>query len=456
MSSTLHNNQPKYMTISSSIIDSIENGKFAPGDVLPSIRDLAEKYHTSNSTVQRALYELESKGYIETLPGKGSRISYTQGETIDASPIWKVFWSYAHQDDKLDRGRITQLREDIQSEYLMQTGDELNIFQDTKDIKWGMDWRSTIKNNLGVTTFFIPVLTPTYLRRPHCLGELKAAIQQFRDLGLSEGVFPIEYIDIERQLAELRDNDVATFLSSCQRIQDWKALRFEDRGSSEYRKGVKNIVDTLIKKDEEMKETFISLQLHTSESDEKCNSDENIDLLEQIISIEDNSKELVSCIKEINSIFNEIGHTFSNRNLSKATSPKGMVAAITQIGAELEPHSIRLQEQDAQYQNAIKALDRGVSASIELLRYTNSDTEANKMYASVSALQEAASKSFSQIDETISTLRMLESISQKLRKPCKAIRATIEDIVASSNYFDRWKNELEKILAEKTHSCPNS
>ena len=42
-----------------------------PGDLLPSIRPLAEELRVNRNTIAKAYTELESQGVIETLPGKG-------------------------------------------------------------------------------------------------------------------------------------------------------------------------------------------------------------------------------------------------------------------------------------------------------------------------------------------------------------------------------------------------
>jgi GntR family transcriptional regulator len=47
------------------------SGAVAAGDLLPSIRPLAEELRVNRNTVAKAYAELESQGVIETIPGKG-------------------------------------------------------------------------------------------------------------------------------------------------------------------------------------------------------------------------------------------------------------------------------------------------------------------------------------------------------------------------------------------------
>ena len=53
-------------------------GILAPGDAMPSVRNLAMKLSINPNTIQRAYQELERKGYIYSVKGKGSFVSDTQ------------------------------------------------------------------------------------------------------------------------------------------------------------------------------------------------------------------------------------------------------------------------------------------------------------------------------------------------------------------------------------------
>ena len=53
-------------------------GILAPGDAMPSVRNLAMELSINPNTIQRAYQELERKGYIYSVKGKGSFVSDTQ------------------------------------------------------------------------------------------------------------------------------------------------------------------------------------------------------------------------------------------------------------------------------------------------------------------------------------------------------------------------------------------
>ncbi|MBS7021178.1 MAG: GntR family transcriptional regulator [Firmicutes bacterium] len=62
---------PIYEQIEENIKNMILKGDITGGEMLPSIRSLAKDLHISVITTKRAYEELEHKGFIETIPGKG-------------------------------------------------------------------------------------------------------------------------------------------------------------------------------------------------------------------------------------------------------------------------------------------------------------------------------------------------------------------------------------------------
>src|SRR6266481_1748332 len=62
---------PIYLQLVDQIKAAAASGALRPGEVLPSIRPLAEELRVNRNTVAKAYSELESLGVIETMPGKG-------------------------------------------------------------------------------------------------------------------------------------------------------------------------------------------------------------------------------------------------------------------------------------------------------------------------------------------------------------------------------------------------
>ena len=64
--------RPIYEQIKQEFTRLILSGAIAPGEKLPSVRDLAGTLSINPNTIQRAYRELEADGYLISIPGKGS------------------------------------------------------------------------------------------------------------------------------------------------------------------------------------------------------------------------------------------------------------------------------------------------------------------------------------------------------------------------------------------------
>ena len=64
--------RPIYTQITDGFRDQIITGILQPGDKMPSVRELATELTINPNTIQRAYRELESQGWISSVPGKGS------------------------------------------------------------------------------------------------------------------------------------------------------------------------------------------------------------------------------------------------------------------------------------------------------------------------------------------------------------------------------------------------
>lgn len=102
--------RPIYEQVRDAYRQRILAGVLAPGEQLPSVRELSSRLAVNPNTIQRAYRELEQEGYIISIPGKGS---------------------YANLSAQVDEGRKKELltaMDEIVAEllYLGVTPDELD------------------------------------------------------------------------------------------------------------------------------------------------------------------------------------------------------------------------------------------------------------------------------------------------------------------------------------------
>ena len=100
----------KYIEIEDFFIDKIENGYLELNQLLPSEAELCDEFSTSRMTVNKAMTNLSSKGYIRRIPGNGS------------------FVDDAYIDPKNDFIQKHSLSDEIRS-FGMEPGSELLDYQ---------------------------------------------------------------------------------------------------------------------------------------------------------------------------------------------------------------------------------------------------------------------------------------------------------------------------------------
>ena len=68
----------KYLCLANSLIEQITEGVYPKGCLLPSEREICEKYNISRTTARQALNILAQEGYITSIQGKGTVVTHPQ------------------------------------------------------------------------------------------------------------------------------------------------------------------------------------------------------------------------------------------------------------------------------------------------------------------------------------------------------------------------------------------
>jgi DNA-binding GntR family transcriptional regulator len=62
---------PRYRRIAAELVAAIDSGKYPNGSQLPSEPQLAEQFRASRNTIRSAIRELDGRGLVEVVHGKG-------------------------------------------------------------------------------------------------------------------------------------------------------------------------------------------------------------------------------------------------------------------------------------------------------------------------------------------------------------------------------------------------
>jgi len=181
------------------------------------------------------------------------------------------FLSYAHYDNSLDDGLIVKIAQRITAEVRAQTGETFDLFIDRDDIKWGQTWRTRIEESVDASSFFFPILTPSYFKSTVCKEEAERFLSRENSLNRSDLVLPIYYIDLRGRSCNLADK----FFSH--QYLDWRELRFEPLTSPDVRRRIasaaKNICDCLLSEASDEADTDRSIDLNKSYNEMPVNHD---------------------------------------------------------------------------------------------------------------------------------------------------------------------------------------
>jgi GntR family transcriptional regulator len=117
--------RPMYLQIMEQVKQRVAVGEWAPGDEIPSIRQLATALRVSVITIKRAYLELERQGVILTQQGKGSVIA----PNPNLSP--QVY--YEKLSERLDEvARLGELLGLSSDEIARRTKEAANRLNDTR------------------------------------------------------------------------------------------------------------------------------------------------------------------------------------------------------------------------------------------------------------------------------------------------------------------------------------
>lgn len=90
--------------VSTAILESILNDQVAPGDVLPSERELAEQFGVSRTVIREAVRTLHARGLLDVRMGSGVRVATVEPKVVnDALELF--LWSSTVGYDKVHEVR---------------------------------------------------------------------------------------------------------------------------------------------------------------------------------------------------------------------------------------------------------------------------------------------------------------------------------------------------------------
>lgn len=425
----------------------VEDGTIETGSNLPSMRSIAKATGISSTTVKRAIDTLHQAGYTEK-DEVGRYIlrvpALKQNTSKPQQTRWQVFWSYAREDDKNSHGAISTLMQQVRDEFAFMTGDELSDFQDTKDIPWGSNWTQVIEENVHATVFFIPILTPTYFRRPNCIREFGAALANLTEAGIQDGIFPLRFADFDATLDRLVDQRLREYVKTCQYI-DCSEVRRLSPSDGRYTAKIGEIVDKMLElgpklNDDQEKLDALALQEGTLRDEPGA-----LEMLEELESAPD---EIGATAEEITADLTEIGSKFSLAagEMNNQPPSKHVIAAririCKQLAANLDVPTKRFSRNCSTFVNHVYQLDSSLRA-IPMLLEMNPNKEDERMGLEafrkmISDLQESSISMFEELRDFREATDKIYGLSRDLKPILSSLKESVGLILSLEPVFDSW------------------
>ena len=368
------------------------------------------------------------------------------------------FLSYVHADDQAEGGRIKQLASDLGDQYAMISGEPINIFVDRDDLVWGDNWREKIDASLNSGLFFIPVITPRFFESTECRRELQTFVRSADSVGARELILPLVYVNVPSLSDESPGDEAAALIKTFQ-WEDWRDLRFEDRASGTYRRGVARLAQRLVDANQRViAEDFRASKTQTPTDASIDGDEEELGLIDLLALGEEAMPRVVEAMNDINSEIVAIGNLAQEAAEDMQRSDqegKGFAAksAISKrLAQDLSGPADRILTLANTYSASLYDADRGVTT---LIRRAPEEVKANPSEKSmwvtlaqgITQLATTANQGIAGIHGLAESIETTESMSRDLRPVARKIRQGLTIISEGAAVINEWKRLVDQASA---------
>lgn len=359
------------------------------------------------------------------------------------------FWSYVHADDEAERGRISQLARDVVDQFEMLTGEKITLFLDKDAIEWGENWRNKIEDSLESVGFFVPVLTPRYFMSMECRRELQFYARNATDLGIKDLILPLLYVNIPSFDEQPLTDDLMRLVQTFQR-EDWRSLRFLDRDSEGYRKGVFQMANRLVQANKRAEESItISSAIDGSPHEEAADVIDEPGIIDLLVETEEKIEMTPTTLNAIAADITLIGDIAreATADMQKPSSLKSVFAYRQMISRrtanQMSEPIERIWSLSNEFSSQIHSVDKGYriiieKAPSEIQENPESKTGFCTFFNAVRGMVTASVDSFASFQKMIEATYTLDKMSRDLRPAMRRLRQGLNIMIESKSLFQEW------------------
>lgn len=380
------------------------------------------------------------------------------------------FWSYVQADHASDHGRILSLAQQLRDQYRLLTAEELAIFVDRESIEWGSEWSDRIDDAIAGTTFFIPIVTPSYFKSQACRNELLKFSREASRLGLHQLLMPVYWVAVPELQAEPESSeDEAVKLVARYEWQDLRELRLEDESSSIFRKAVSRLAEELATRTAKMTEEVPAAldrapALHAktpngTDLGEDLDDDGEPGILDKAAATEEGFPVLAGILEElfaaISTIYELVNGAQARMEAANARqqSIKARLVLTESLARALHDPTETIAQLGRRYAETLSSLDRGVHAMLDAASGAEDDAdwsaedeaERLELLRTMQELAKTADTTLEQFDALVDGTRQMAKLSRALRAPLKRMRAGLQGILDGRALIEEWGRRATEI-----------
>jgi hypothetical protein len=353
------------------------------------------------------------------------------------------FWSYVHADDEDDHGRILALSEDLESAYRLQTGEKLNLFVDRDDVEWGAAWKERIDNAIAGTTFFIPIITPSYFKSPECRRELLKFAREAEALGLTELLTSVYWVRVAAlQDAPEASQDEAIRLVAKYNWQDLRDERLENRDSALYRKSLSKLAQKLEDRAQRAAEVGdvpttttvipdfpsaieidgVEIQAPGKQSDDGGVLDHLAGAEEAMPRVAELLTEMTKQIEIVGDLAVDAGHGI-DAAAKRGQGAKGALTVTNRLAHQLADPASAIVSIGREYGQVLADVDLGIHAQLDLIEEAGRPSDADKQtLREIQGLRAASEQGANGLNAMLDSMEPVSRLSRSLRVPLDQLK----------------------------------
>lgn len=230
----------------------------------------------------------------------------------------QIFMSYVHADaDSAVSGGMREFMHDIEDALEGLYGREVEVFLDTDKAQWGENLWDRLDAELRRSTFFIPFITPRYLKSKSCRREFTRFLEAAERAGVeNQLLLPLIWV-YPPLLRKEGVNDLVVTRVKNTLYKDVSHVRNLNRGSGEYRQIVEELADEINVRIEEREQ----LEAPSNSLPATIESDNNRGAIEYLVEIEEKFPSIQNHIEDFAISLNTLGQKVNESNLELNQNP---------------------------------------------------------------------------------------------------------------------------------------